>query len=151
MYACTTHTCMYAPTYLFLPLVFWHFQVCSESFNMNCFSSLQWGRCHLQEPIHVSGKPDTYPKATPRIADMLTGSVSVLSLEGGNRAPGVVFRGPLREAVLAGFTLWGLDGGGAGRTGDHSCFWRKEAVRRVAWNSPEALLCQTFSRVQLYK
>lgn len=48
----------------------------------------------LKEPIQILGEPDTHPKETERIADTLTGSVSVLkkSLEGGNGAPGIEFK-----------------------------------------------------------
>ena len=41
-----TYTRIRALTYLFLPLVFWHFQVCGKSFNMIFFSRMQWIRHH---------------------------------------------------------------------------------------------------------
>lgn len=109
----------YASTYLFLPLVFWHFPV-SSTFQYEFFSPVYSGAdITLRSPFKFQ-ENQALTLRKQRTADTLTGGVSVLKgLEGRNSSWGGVQR-TFQKAVLAGFTLWRahqwVSGAGLGTT-----------------------------------
>ena len=70
------------------------------------------------------------------------------SLEGGNRAPGVVFR----RTVLAGFTLWGtqkqVSRAGPETTGSSG---GKESPTQIGVERTRSSFTSNFFRIQFYK
>lgn len=130
-HACThvrIHTCIYAPTYLFLPLVFWYFQVCSKSFNMNFFSLVCSG---ADITLRSLFKLENQTLILRRHQELLTLSqeVSVLKIyKAETELPELCsedYRGRQCQCVAL-YAGRGSTVGEQSRTGDQSFFWRKE-------------------------